>query len=87
VVEKYNPEVMLEFRRYETPHVLIATEAMGEHHTPVTPSNHVNVVSRQHVHVWSLSLVFYADPGETPARLRCGKFRSRLRETPKAQAP
>jgi CRP/FNR family transcriptional regulator, cyclic AMP receptor protein len=50
VVEKNNLEIVLEFGRYKAPHVLIASKAMGEHHSADTPAAHMDVVSRQDIH-------------------------------------
>jgi len=49
VVEKHNLEVIFELGRHETPHVLIAAEAVRENHSPVAASTHVDIVSCQDV--------------------------------------
>jgi hypothetical protein len=54
MVEQHNPEVLLELRRYEPPHVLIAAETMGEDHGPVAGTMKVHVVPFDYAHDGSL---------------------------------
>jgi hypothetical protein len=50
MVEGDNLEVALELRRNKPPHILVAAEAMGEHHAPTTAPPHVDVISSQYIH-------------------------------------
>ena len=59
VIEQHDLEVALELRRYETPHILVAAEAMSEHHSPVTAPTYMDVVSRHHIHVDSLIVAVF----------------------------
>ena len=49
MVEQHGPEIRLEGRRDEAPHVLIAAEAMGEDHRRLARPSHLDVVSLQNV--------------------------------------
>jgi hypothetical protein len=47
VIKKHNFEIVFELGRNETPHVLIAAEAVGENHSPVAVTTNADVVSNQ----------------------------------------
>jgi hypothetical protein len=44
MVEQHGAEIRLEGRRNEPPHVLVATEAMGKHHSAFTAATDLHVV-------------------------------------------
>jgi hypothetical protein len=50
MVEQHNSEVLLELRRYEPPHVLIAAETMGEDHGPFAGTVKVHFVPFDYAH-------------------------------------
>ena len=47
VIEKHHFKFVFEFWRHEAPHVLVAAEAVGENHSSVAVSTHLDVVSCQ----------------------------------------
>ncbi len=51
VVEQHHAEAILEVRRHEAPHVMVAAEPMREHHGAVAPAADLHIVTPQNFHL------------------------------------
>ena len=49
MIEEHDFEIVFKFRGHEAPHVLVATEAVGENHSPLALPTDLDVISLQNV--------------------------------------